>query len=86
MLFQDEIHQLRHHWAKESVERQRMAADVVQLRTDLGETAENHKRCLKDVANVSAEVMEYPIQKYDKETSLKKETLANIQNTDRFNQ
>ncbi|EFX88518.1 hypothetical protein DAPPUDRAFT_310714 [Daphnia pulex] len=55
-LVQDEVHQLRHQWTEESVERQRIAAEVVQLRTDLVETTENHQRCLKDVAHMSSEV------------------------------
>ncbi|KAI9564169.1 hypothetical protein GHT06_007907 [Daphnia sinensis] len=53
---QDEVHQLRHQWTEESVERQRMAADLIQLRNDLSETTENQKRCMKDVARVSSEV------------------------------
>lgn len=57
------MHQLRHQWTEESVERQRMDADMIQLRNDLSETTENQKRCLKDVARVSSEVMDYSIKK-----------------------
>lgn len=47
---------MRHQWTEGSAERQRMAAEVVQLRTDLKETAENHQRCLKDVSQMTLEV------------------------------
>lgn len=40
-----------------------MDADMIQLRNDLSETTENQKRCLKDVARVSSEVMDYSIKK-----------------------
>ena len=47
---------MRHQWTEENVERQRIAAEVVQLRADLVETNEHHQLCLKDVARMSSEV------------------------------
>lgn len=54
--FQSEVSQLRHQSTEESAERQRMAAEMVQLRSDLKETADNHHRCLKDVSQMTLEV------------------------------
>lgn len=50
------MQQMRHQWTVESTERQRVAADVAQLRTDMEVASENHQRCLKDIVHMTSEV------------------------------
>lgn len=48
--------QLRHQWTAESVERQRLAAEIIEMRLDLNQSMENHQRCLKDLSKLTIEV------------------------------
>lgn len=55
-ILQGEVLQLRHQWTAESVERQRLAAEIIEMRLDLNQSIENHQRCLKDLSQLTTEV------------------------------